>query len=430
MPEWEVMTGDCLQVMKDLPDNVFHSMCCDPPAGIQFMNREWDGNHGSRDHWIDWMCERMEEARRVLRPGSYSLVWAIPRTSHWTATALEDAGFEVRDIFTHHFGSGMPKSQDVAQFIDYALGQPRRAKKQPRVLVNDEAKQWDGWGTTTKPGTEHWILARKPLAPKLNIAQNVLQWGTGALNIDASRLYRAPDDVPGWHESGAKGSDGYQGEETFRIRDMSAEEIKERCGDKGRWPPNLLLTHSEGCNEGPCVADCPVLILNQQSGHTKTKRIEKPSKATEGSTSYAGTFQTNRGARGYTDEGGAARFFPTFRYQSKPARAEREAGLDDLPFRMLHRVNPGGLEHEPRFAPIKVKNHHPTVKGIALMKYLLTLCTPPGGYVLDPFLGSGSTGCAAVQLDYGFYGCDLDNDFVDIARARIRYWQIRAKLHG
>lgn len=132
----------------------------------------------------------------------------------------------------------------------------------------------------------------------------------------------------------------------------------------------------------------------------------------------------------HQDKGGASRFFPTFRYQAKPSRSEREAGLDQLPDATLNRVNPGGIEHDPRWAPVTVKNNHPTVKSIELMKWLCTLVTPEGGYILDPFVGSGTTGCAAVQLGYGFYGCEKDakgENFVAIAQARIRYWEIKSR---
>src|SRR5581483_2059530 len=155
----------------------------------------------------------------------------LPRTSHWTATAIENAGFEVRDVITHHYGSGFPKSQDVGKAID---------------KIGHDAKEWEGWGSALKPASEHWILARKPLGEK-SIARNVLRYGTGALNIDACRVERAEDDVPGWHKSGADGSKGYHGEDTFRIREMTAEEIQERCGGKGRWPTNLVVSHSPGC---------------------------------------------------------------------------------------------------------------------------------------------------------------------------------------
>jgi site-specific DNA-methyltransferase (adenine-specific) len=408
-------------------------------------------------------------------------VWAIPRTSHWTATALEDAGFEVRDVITHHFGSGFPKSQDVGKFIDKALGvtewkettpnpawragngegavtstgwhKPQRPPKP--VVESDAAKRWSGWGTALKPATEHWILVRKPLS-EASISKNVLKWGTGALNIDACRVHRDSGDVPGWHKTGAKGSEGYRGERcghcdgednsedcdfcggtgyvkgAFAIRDMTAEEIQERCGDKGRWPTNLLLSHSPSCAD-ECVKACPVAEMDAQSGIKSSGsgqvKISSGTKRGTGTWTSKGGMQkpgaVNTGIRDFGDSGGASRFFPTFRYQAKPSRSEREAGLDDEPTRTLNRVNPGGIEHDPRWAPVQVRNNHPTVKGIELMKWLLRLVTPEGGYVLEPFLGSGSTGCAAVQLGYGFFGCDKDTEYVAIARARIRYWQVK-----
>jgi DNA modification methylase len=492
MSEWEIVKGDALELLQTLPDNSFHSMVTDPPSGTGFMNKEWDCfrrrnnpndagrpnvfgrtsataphsyGESERGNFIAFMTVIMKEAFRVLRPGAHALVWALPRTSHWTATALEDAGFDVRDVIVHAFGSGFPKSQNVGKFIDKLPGYRPDS---------DDGFLWDGWGTALKPASEHWILVRKPLSEK-NIALNVLKWGTGALNIDACRVQRAGGDVPGWHQTGAKGSGGYQGEETFKIRDMSPDEIQARCGDKGRWPPNLILTHSAGCRlvgtqtipangsvtgEEPsektagvygefedreaweahgngdgtetvevweCTDLCPVVRIDQQSGIRKNGgRNDGKLRNPKGITNFASTGCSTSYAG---DSGGASRYFPTFRYQAKPSRKEREAGLGEQPDAILNRVNPGGIEHDPRWAPVIVKNNHPTVKSIELMKYLCTMVTPPGGYILDPFAGSGSTGCAAVQLGFGFYGCEKDaknERFVEIARARIRYWQVKA----
>jgi hypothetical protein len=244
--QWKVVTGDCIEVMRDLPDNSFDSIVTDPPAGVAFMNKDWDcfrrrhnpadvgrdnvfgrtsehapHSYGESDrgNFIAFMTEVMKEALRVVKPGGHAFVWALPRTAHWTAFALEDAGWDLRDrvAHLHAFGTGFPKSKALA----------------------------DGVGTALKPGYEIWLLARKPVEG--SITANYAKHGTGGLNVDSCRVNRASDDVPGWHKTGAAGSKGYQGEDTFRIRDMSAEEIQERCGDKGRWPPNLLLSHTPEC---------------------------------------------------------------------------------------------------------------------------------------------------------------------------------------
>jgi DNA modification methylase len=207
--------GDCLEVMATMEDNSIDSIVCDPPAGISFMGKKWDGDKGGRNAWIAWMASIAAECLRVLKPGGHAFVWALPRTSHWTATAWEDAGFEVRDRVAHVFGSGFPKSLDVSKAIDKAAGatrevigpDPEAARRNKTTSkfgsiygeIDDaesvpltapataEAAQWDGWGTALKPAMEDWWLFRKPLAER-TVAANVLRWGTGAINVDKCRV--------------------------------------------------------------------------------------------------------------------------------------------------------------------------------------------------------------------------------------------------
>jgi hypothetical protein len=221
-----------------------------------------------------------------------------------------------------------------------------------------------------KPAVEHWILCRKPLAAS-SIARNVLAHGTGALNIAGCRVGSEPLN---YRSRGAKGLD------TERVRHglISTSSILESGQEPeksvvGRWPPNLLLS------------DEAIDLMEEQAP-------------------------------------GVTRFFPTFRYQAKESRANKEAGLDALPVSTLNRVNPGGLENEPRFAPVQVKNNHPTVKSVELMRWLCRLITPPGGAVLDPFAGSGSTGVGALLEGFDFFGIEQDPHYVDIARARLAHW--------
>jgi site-specific DNA-methyltransferase (adenine-specific) len=357
------------------------------------MGKAWDEDKGGRRQWIAWMASVMAEALRVLKPGGHALVWALPRTSHWTATALEDAGFEVRDCLVHVFGSGFPKSQNVAIAIDKSKGamgaRGRRAsfvgnlaqgEDVDRAMampahepITDLAKQWQGWGTALKPASEHWWLVRKPLIG--TVAASVERYGTGALNIDASRV---PAQGRPLIESKAEKSvsaygDGLNGSRAVGLTDT------------GRWPPNLLLSHTEDCAEGACADGCAVAEMDRQSGTTKS-RIGKPRGS---ATSGDGWGMTATGAE-YEDSGGASRFFPMFRYQAKPSKSEKGA-----------------------------TNVHPTVKPIALMDWLIRLVTPPGGVVLDPFLGSGTTGVAAVKGGFGFIGIEREAEYLAIARARI-----------
>ena len=337
--------GDCLDVLRTLPDASVDSVVTDPPAGIAFMGKAWDEDKGGRRQWIAWMAEVMAECLRVLKPGGHALVWALPRTSHWTATALEDAGFEVRDCLVHVFGSGFPKSHNLA-------------------------KQWQGWGTALKPASEHWWLVRKPLVG--TVAANVERYGTGALNIDASRVGTVAWKHPGSPAVGTSAYGDYAGSEA-------------RTHEGGRWPPNLLLSHTEDCVEGACADGCAVAEMDGQSGTTRS-RVGKPRGS---ATSGDGWGMTATGAE-YADSGGASRFFPVFRYQAKPSQSEKGA-----------------------------TNVHPTVKSIGLMDWLIRLVTPLGGVVLDPFLGSGTTGVAAAKGGFGFIGIEREAEYLAIARARI-----------
>lgn len=264
--------GDCLTILKGLKDNSLDSLITDPPAGISFMGKSWDEDKGGRKQWVAWMSEVMRECLRVLKPGAHGLVWAIPRTSHWTATALEDAGFEIRDVVTHLFGSGFPKSMDISKAIDKQAGAEREdlgpnpnrlgrhqdirggrfhANNENRVNVESidritkpataGAKQWQGFGTALKPASEHWILVRKPCSEK-TVAANVLKHGTGGINIDASRIGTADNLNGGRYSDGKKGDDGTAYGTGINLRSKN-----DYSQPQGRFPANLLLSHNPDC---------------------------------------------------------------------------------------------------------------------------------------------------------------------------------------
>ena len=268
-----IICGDCLEVMKSWPDNCIDSIVTDPPAGISFMGKKWDSDKGGRDKWIEWLSDIMREAGRLLKPGGHAFIWSIPRTSHRTGFALENAGFEIRDCVYHVFGSGFPKSLDISKAIDKAAGaerevaglkmrpdgkamldarphgfegchegydRPWRHEREKIVLqasittpATYDAKQWDGWGTALKPAVECWRLCRKPLSEQ-TVVENVLKWGTGGLNIDACRI--GIDDV-----------------RVFGRRDGTGNQNQWRTGNKGivtgsargRFPANLVHDGSE-----------------------------------------------------------------------------------------------------------------------------------------------------------------------------------------
>jgi len=392
--------GDCLNELKKLPDNSVDSLVTDPPAGISFMGKEWDSNKGGRDGWIKWMSEVMTECKRVMKPGAHGLVWAIPRTSHWTATALEDAGFEVRDVITHLFGSGFPKSLNIEKA--------------------GAGEQWQGWGTALKPASEHWILVRKPLEEK-TVAANVLKHGTGGINIDASRIEVDAKD-PNHRKIENKNTLGSTFGSKEEIKSVSTG--KSQLGAQGRFPANLVLSHSPHCQDDQCDIECAIKALDEQSGILKSggHAIGSIVNANHKNSAMAGKLKPFSIDREIApNAGGASRFF----YCAKISSSERNAGLDGMPD-VIQDVGKLGINKaESREVrgrsvnPTIVKNHHPTVKPKKLMSYFIRMITPPDGIVLDPFMGSGSTGLAARETGFKFIGIEKEPEYFEIATRRI-----------
>ncbi|WP_395109818.1 DNA-methyltransferase [Actinomadura sp. SCN-SB] len=345
--------GDCLDVLRTLPDASADAVVTDPPAGIAFMGREWDGDRGGRGQWTGWLAQRLAEAARVLRPGAHALVWALPRTSHWTATAIDDAGLEIRDCITHLFGSGFPKHKGAL-----------------------------------KPAAEHWWLARRPLCG--TVAANVAEHGTGALSIDACRIPTSAADAEAMKRANTPGSHrmkaGASPIGTFTRSSPSGA----LDTTQGRWPTNVVISHLPECGaeDGtPCAEGCAVAELDRQSGPS-VSRIGKPRGAAAGD----GWGMTKTGAE-YADVGGASRFFPVFRYAAKAPAAERPRLPDGTTW--------------------------PTVKPLALMRWLVRLVTPPGGQLIDPFAGSGATGEAALIEGVRCLLIDSDPQAAELAKTRL-----------
>lgn len=348
---WLALHGDAAEVLNAMEPHSVDSLVTDPPAGIKFMGKLWDADKGGREHWVWWLRNVMHRALSTMKPGSHGLVWALPRTQHWTATALEDAGFEVRDVIPHLFGTGFPKSRDL----------------------DKEA----GIGTALKPGHECWILVRKPLDGSLKV--NFAEWGTAGLNIDLTRIPLNGEErekITNVREEG-KGNNTYKPGLSGAKTDGTTE--------LGRWPANVILSHGDDCTTAQCGPTCPVRAVDAQSE-------------------------------------GASKFF----YIAKPARSERDAGLDQMS--MLtggqatnRKEGTAGLK-SPRAGAGRggnVKNFHPTVKSLELMSYLCRLVTPKGGLVLDPFAGSGSTVIAATRQGYRAVGVELDRSYFDLMTMRI-----------
>jgi len=333
---YQLHLGDCLDVLATLPDNSVDSIVTDPPYGLSFMGKKWDYDVPSVAIW--------EQCLRVLKPGGHLLAFAGTRTQHRMACRIEDAGFEIRDMIAWVYGSGFPKSLDVSKAIDKASGFKREVvANQHRAATGrghqgeggyafgetfnitapatPEAQQWSGWGTALKPALEPITMARKPFSS--TVAANVIQYGTGAINVDGCRVGIGGDKGV-WPVTQRRHNDV-----TWTVQPVETDTMK------GRWPANII---HDGSNEA---------ALSLKSG---------------------------------------ARFF----YTSKAGKVDRES-----------------------------ENNHPTVKPTMLMAYLCRLITQPGGTILDPFMGSGSTGKAATINGFRFIGIERDPEYHKISEARI-----------
>lgn len=335
MMNYTLHCGDNREVLRTMADASVDSIVCDPPYELGFMGKRWDSTGIAYDVTL-WT-----ECLRVLKPGGHLIAFGGSRTYHRLAVAIEDAGFEIRDQIQWIYGNGFPKSHNLED-------------------------DWKGWGTALKPAHEPAVLARKPLCG--TVADNVMTWGVGALNIDGCRISGDP-----WHRNdngiGDPGMWAGLGQQHYREQHSS-----------GRWPANVIFD------------EAAAQVLDEQSGYAKSNGGIRNNKK------VMDMFLLGKNPilalSPYHDSGGASRFF----YVAKASKAEREAGLDSDSDRA---------------------NHHPTVKPIELMRYLVRLVTPKGGTVLDPFMGSGSTGCAAMLEGIDFVGIDITPEYVEIARRRI-----------
>ena len=409
----KLINSDCISAMKEMPDNSVDSIVTDPPYELGFMGKSWDASG------IAFNIEVWQEALRVLKPGGHLIAFSGSRTYHRMAVAIEDAGFEIRDQIMWVYGSGFPKSHNVANAIDKNQGasnrghaissgsqiHPTTGEKRangevlPKYESRTEAsKGWDGWGTALKPAHEPIVLARKPLIG--TVAANVLTHGTGGLNIDGCRVGTTVETWPS-SRSYAAGQ-----------RQPGGQGVTESTGDApaGRWPANFI---HDGSDEVvalfPTNAGAAAPVKSGFSGESNGIYSDYASKGDDGATFYG-------------DSGSAARFF----YCAKASKRDRNEGLDGFaPIRKVFMATKNGTG-EPskgleRFTTEPSANFHPTVKPTDLMRYLCRLVTPPNGIVLDPFMGSGSTGKAAMLESFDFIGIEQDSNYIKIAEARIEY---------
>jgi DNA modification methylase len=382
-----LLLGNCLEKLAEMPDCSIDAIVTDPPYGLSFMGKKWDYDVPGEDIW--------RECLRVLKPGGHLLAFAGTRTQHRMAVRIEDAGFEIRDMIAWVYGSGFPKSLDVSKAIDKAAGAEREVigrairpdgttretvggrESTPFVAnavdgdafitapATPEAQQWSGWGTALKPALEPITVARKPF--KGTVAANVLAHGTGGLNVDECRVEAG--DLNALQKNWDRVQSGSQG---IASTGLKAIDLSNRA-PSGRWPANLI---HDGSDE-------VVGLFPESKGQQGAISGKEPSGKTN---AVYGEYQQRNESEPRNDSGSAARFF----YCAKTSKRERGEG-----------------------------NNHPTVKPIALMRYLCRLVTPPSGTVLDPFMGSGSTGMAAEAEGFDFVGIELDPDYFAIAQQRI-----------
>jgi site-specific DNA-methyltransferase (adenine-specific) len=309
---WRLIEGDAQALLAKLPENSVDCVVADPPYGIDLGGEAWDrfggGGLAAPEAFERWTARWAAEAKRVLKPGAHAAIFGAPRTFHRLVAGIEDSGLEIRDQLLWLYGTGMPKSRPLP----------------------------GGLATTLKPSYEPVLLARTPLVGTTK--DNLDAWGTGALNIDATRI-----------------------------------------GERGYWPAHLTLSHAQDCRYGSCATGCPVQLLDQEQENL-------------------------------------SRLF----FCAKAIRAEREAGCEQLPARQVQLYTGSGRPARVR------RNTHLTVKPVELMRWLVRLVTPPGGTVLDPFTGSGSTGIAAVLEGRVFLGIEREARYVDVACARLTHWAHKA----
>jgi len=382
--DFTLLKGNCLDKLKELPDNSIDAIVTDPPYELGFMGKSWDSTG------IAYSVELWSECLRVLKHGGHLVAFSGSRTVFPMGVAIAEAGFEVRDMISWIYTSGFPKSLDISKAIDSKLGVSDKRQiigTSKGVTVEDnqgyggiarggvgikqrsadipittahspQAQQYQGWGTALKPAQEPAVLARKPIDPDCSsIAENVLKWGTGAINIDAARFPYGDDCWFGDTEK-HKGYPNGAGGNTWSVNKAPDGTRTEPnfLSDLGRWPANI--------------------------------------------------------------------------YQcSKPQRSEKEQGLDHLADHVSAAVETHGKDSKGLNSPRagagrtshEVKNFHPTVKPIKLMRWLCRLLTPKGGTVLDPFLGSGTTAVSAILEGFNAIGCEMTDDYYPIIQGRVNW---------
>jgi site-specific DNA-methyltransferase (adenine-specific) len=417
-----IYNGDCLEVMDTMNKCSVDSIVTDPPYHLTsmtsrygkadakecgygndgsfrrlskgFMGKEWDGGD------IAFQSDTWRKCYELLKPGGHLIAFSGSRTYHRMAVAIEDAGFEIRDQCIWLYGSGFPKSHNIG----------------------------NGWGTALKPAHEPMVLARKPIEEK-SVAENVAKHGVGGINIDDCRVQCEPDDNivrPERTES--------QAYNFFRGGEEDVTNVRKTTRRQPRNEQSVWTDNNSGMKaESSMFADAdprgrfPSNVMHDGSDAVENifpkTSPSNPSKRTRNTVGMFG--MPNDATPEYSDSGTASRYF----YTAKTNQAERNAGLHGFDPKFAPTMGDGiGVKEHNEQTATKKKNVHPTVKPVELMKYLVRLVTPKNGLVLDPFMGSGSTGMAAREEDFQFIGIEKDEEYYEIAKARIKNVKPQLKL--
>ena len=422
----KIINGDCLTEIDKLGANSIECVVTDPPYELNFMGKGWD-NAG-----VSFNKETWGKCLRVLKPGGYLLAFGGTRTYHRIACAIEDAGFEIRDCIMWLYGSGFPKSMNISKGIEArekygkantvakrqieqdgngreykiiqtnngAMGEKKEFTRKEYVPKLDEAKKWQGWGTCLKPSYEPIIVARKPF--KGSLVDNVMKYGVGGLNIDECRV---------GNEERTQFSGRSQSKST--VYNSYNQDSAHYETVQGRFPANTILTYGEADSDEVC------------GGFPQTKGTKTNSKLLDiRGNNYNNSHKTLDIAyeRGYDDSGSASRYF----YCAKASKRDRDEGLEEFGKDTTDDGRNKPIDNPYLRGKTMRHNTHPTVKPTALMQYLIRLVAPKGATILDPFMGSGSTGKAVMyenkdrDAGYKFIGIEKEEEYCKIAEARIK----------
>ena len=415
---YKIIEGDCLEELDKLQENSIDAIVTDPPYELNFMGKGWD-NAGVSFNKGTWA-----KCLRVLKPGGYLLAFGGSRTFHRIACAIEDAGFDIRDVIMWLYGSGFPKSMNIGLAIDKKMGvesegtgvmspnaRPNSTKDNTlyesgtvgkNFTIKKAKNKWDGWGTCLKPSYEPIVMARKPLDG--SCTDNVIRWGVGGINIDECRV------AYGNETDKRIGTDAVNTSKCgFWSKDKNNGETQ-MYKDNGRFPANTILTYGDDDKDEVC------------GGFPNTKGTEVKEKGSYGFCFSDKKRDSKPMADGYNDSGSASRYF----YCAKASRKDRDEGLDTFNQKKVNDGRQTPIDNAFQRGETLRKNTHPTVKPTDLMCYLIRLVAPKGSTILDPFMGSGSTGKAVAyennerNAGYKFIGIEKEAEYCKIAEARIK----------